>query len=193
MPAPSVYLLRHLARERFKDFALRAPRRAGQARLERFIDGICRAICAAWSQWQSQARLSGVVIEGDVARGGKLLGPALGPLILARAPTGSPWDRNRSRAIAITLGEAWSAWLGSIFVPALAAGETPLSALGQTTARLNAMALVSRMALALGEPLKGLDGEMLQSVAEAFVRCFRRWHATTTVTEVMGSGSGGLR
>ena len=182
MPAPSVHLMRRLARERFAHFALRAPRRAGQARSERLIEEICGAICAAWSQWQSQAALCGVEVQGEVARGGKLLGPALGPLILARAPAAGPWDRKRSKAIAVTLGDAWSAWLGSIRVAAPAAQETPLHSLGQTTACLNTASLVSRMALAMAGPLQGLDAGVFQSVAEAFVDCFRRWHATTMIT-----------
>jgi len=188
MPAPSPHLLCRLARERFKDFALRAPRRAGRARSERFIDGICGAICAAWSQWQSQAVLSGVIVEDAVCRGGKLLGPALGPLILARAPAAGPWDRKHSKAVAITLGEVWSAWVGSISVPALVAAETPLGSLGQATACLNSMGLLSRMALALGEPLTGLDREMLHALAEAFVTVFRRWHAGTVVAARGGHG-----
>lgn len=182
MPAPQAHWMRRLARERFHDFVLRAPRRVGQARCERLIDGICEAICAAWGQWQSQAALSGVVIEEAIARGGKLLGPALGPLILARAPKDTPWARRRAKAIGGVLGEVWNAWLNSIYVPALAAGTTPLSSLGQNTACLNTMALLSRMALAMGRPLRGLDSGMLESVAGAFVTVFRRWHAETSVT-----------
>ena len=41
------------------------------------------------------------------------------------------------------------------------------------------------MALALGKRRKGLDSELLVSLAEAFVQCFRRWQATTMVTNVM--------
>jgi hypothetical protein len=74
MPAPQAGWMRHLARERFRDFVLRAPRRVGQARCQPLIDGICEAICAAWEQWQSQAVLSGVVIEGAIARGASCWG-----------------------------------------------------------------------------------------------------------------------
>jgi len=200
MHAPSVHLMRRLARQRFQDFVLRAPRRYAVARYERFIDGMCAAVCAAWSQWQSQAVLSGVVIEGAIARGGKVLGPAWTPLMLARAPKEGPWERVRARVIATTLGEVWNAYLASIWVPeltwypalgAVANVPAPLRSLGQATACLDTASLVSRMALALGKRRKGLDSELLVSLAEAFVQCFRRWQATTMVTNVMGTAAEG--
>ena len=198
--------MRRVARERFNDFALRSSRRVRLARYEQFIDGMSGAICSAWSRWQSQAVLSGVRVEGKVASGGKVLGPAWAPLILERVPAGSPWARQHSQVIAQTLGDAWSAYLASIWVPSMewypvlaerteeappvANQPVPLAALGQVAAGLDKMSLVSRMAMALGRPLEGLEAEMYECVTEAFVQSFRRWHAATRVTDVMASGSG---
>ncbi len=188
MPAPPAPLMRRLARERFGHFVLRARRRYAVARYERFIDGICEAVCVAWREWQSQAALSGVVVEGGVARGGRVVGPAWAPLILARAPKAGDWERRRAEAIAYALSEVWSGYLGSIRAPGLAAGTAPLCALGQVTACLETASLVSRMALALGPRRKGLDSQMFMSVAEAFVECFRRWQAGTRM-QVTGTGA----
>jgi hypothetical protein len=198
--------MRRVARERFNDFALRSSKRLRLARYEQFIDGICGAICSAWSRWQSQAVLSGVRVEDKVASGGKLLGPAWAPLILERAPAGSPWARQHSQVVARTLGDAWSVYVASMWVPSLewypslaegtadappvANQPVPLEALGQVVAGLDKMSLVSRMALALGRPLEGLEAEMYECVMEAFVQSFRRWRAGTRVTDVMASGSG---
>jgi len=198
--------MRRVARERFNDFALRSPKRVRLARYGQFIDGICGAICSAWSRWQGQAALSGVCVEGTVASGGKVLGPAWAPLILERAPAGSPWARQHSQVVAQTLSHAWSAYLASMWTPSLewypslaegtaerlpvANQPVPLAALGQVAAGLDKMSLVSRMAMALGRPLEGLEAEMYECVAEAFVQCFRRWHAATRVTDVMAAGSG---
>lgn len=182
MPAPAAQLMRRLARERFSHFVLRAPRRYAVARYERFIDGMCEAVCAAWQQWQSQAVLSGVAFEAGLARGGKVVGPAWAPLILARAPKAGDFERRRAAVIARTLGEVWSGYVASIRAPGLAAGTMPLSALGQVTACLDAASLVSRMALALGARRKGLDTGLFLSLSEAFLECFRRWHAASRVT-----------
>jgi hypothetical protein len=189
--------MRAIARARFNDFALRAPRRVPLGRYEAFIDGISEAVCAAWGQWQSVATLSGVTIDGAVASGGRVLGPAWAPLILARAPKESQWARKRSAVIATTLGEAWMAYLASIRVPSLewypspasaANVPTPLESLSQASGCLNTMSLLTRMAMALGRRRSALDVEMLESVAVAFVQCFRAWHASTMVTGVTTDG-----
>ena len=186
MPAPEVHLMRHVARSRFNDFALRSSRRVVRARYEEFIDGITETICAAWRQWQSQAVLSGVVVQGTIASGGKVLGPAWEPLILARAPAGSAWARRRSAAVARTLGEAWMTYVSTIRVPALAPAPapdaaTPLKSLFQVTTGLDKMSLLSRMVSGLGTRPQGLDVEMFECLLEAFLVSFRRWRRTATL------------
>jgi len=197
MPAPPASHMRAIARARFNDFALRAPRRVALGRYEAFIDGISEAVCAAWSRWQRVATLSGIRVEGTVASGGKVLGPAWAALILARAPRGSLWARRRSRVVANTLGEAWMAYLASIRVPSLewypspasaADVPTPLKSLSQVSGYLNTMSLLTRMVMALGRPRAVLDVELCESIAEAFVQCFRAWHASTMVTGVIADG-----
>jgi len=87
--------------------------------LTKYIDGICSAICAAWSQWQSAATLVGVVINGPTAAGGQVVGPPVGPLILASAPKSTEMELKYSTAIANTLGTAWLSYTSSIKVPGL--------------------------------------------------------------------------
>lgn len=182
MPAPSAGWMRFLARERFGHFVLRARRRYAVTRYERFIDGMCEAICAAWGQWQSQTLLGGLVVAGGLATGGKAIGPRWGPLILARAPKQSEWERRRAQAIAQTLGEVWGGYVNSFRAFGLAEGKAPLSALGQAAACLETASLVSRMALTLGGRPQHLDSEMFVSVADAFVQCFRQWQAGTRIS-----------
>lgn len=196
MPAPAASQMRATARARFNDFALRAARRVPLGRYEAFIDGIAEAICAAWSRWQSIATLSGVSVSGSVASDGRVLGPAWAPLILARAPRLTPWARKRSAVIATTLGEAWMAYLASVRVPSLewyparasANVPTPFRSLSQVSGCLNTMSLLGRMAAALGRQRAGMDVKLLWSIAEAFVQCFRAWHASTMVTGVIADG-----
>src|SRR4030095_15894874 len=63
------------------------------AKIGKFIDDTCKAICSAWGQWQSLAAMTGVVINAVTATGGMVAGPPLMPLILAGgAPMGSPME-----------------------------------------------------------------------------------------------------
>src|SRR5690349_1027480 len=56
------------------------------AKFGAFIDKTCSAICGAWGQWQSMATMVGIVVAGPVASVGQIVGPPLGPLILANNP-----------------------------------------------------------------------------------------------------------
>ncbi|MBM4388862.1 MAG: hypothetical protein FJ088_14065, partial [Deltaproteobacteria bacterium] len=49
---------------------------------EKYIDGICSAICSAWSSWHSTATFTGVIINAvtGVMPPGGLIGPPLMPL-----------------------------------------------------------------------------------------------------------------
>ena len=56
------------------------------AKFGAFIDGICSAICSAWSQWQTAATMTGLVVAGPTVSVGMIVGPPLTPLIMASAP-----------------------------------------------------------------------------------------------------------
>ena len=99
----------------------------------KFIDGICSAICSAWSQWQSMSTLVGVVITGPTAMGGQIVGPPWTPLILASAPKETPNLLKYSNAVANVLGTAWLSYTATIKVtgmpwyPAFAAVPSPVA------------------------------------------------------------------
>jgi hypothetical protein len=181
------------------------PEEALLRQVEEFIDGICEAICSAWDQWQRQAALVGVMIEGAVASGGRVLSPRWEPLLLAGAPKGTVWAQKRSAAIAGALGAAWTQYQASISVPGLpwypsftaVAGPvaprtpndpSPLAALTQTTAPLSRLRLQNQMTAGLQDRANLCDWEVFAAIAAAFERCFWRWCRSTLVTMVMGSG-----
>lgn len=165
-----------------------------------FIDGICTAICAAWSQWQAAAKLVGVIINGPTASGGNIVGPPLTPLILASAPK-NPF----SHAVAQTLGPAWLAFTASVKVPALkwypafAACPTPVApptpnipmpfaALTQSPAPLMAAVTKGQMVAHLANPNAPHHQPLFESIAYAFEQSYNQWKTATMVTNVLGTG-----
>lgn len=172
---------------------------------EAFIDGVCDAIASAWSQWQSTAVLTGVVITGPVAVGGAVVGPPWTPLILASAPKSTPSELKYSQAIASVLGTAWLTYTATIKVPGLpwypafAACPTPVApptpnvpspvgALVQVPASMQAPLLKNQMVAALADPQAPHHQQLFDAVAQAVSQCFTVWTTSTLVTNVLGMG-----
>src|SRR5688572_27462126 len=88
-------------------------------KIGKFIDGICSAICSAWSTWQSAATMVGVMITGPVASVGQVVGPPWTPLILAQGPKETPMLMKYTNVVANVLGTAWLAYTATIKVPGL--------------------------------------------------------------------------
>jgi hypothetical protein len=170
-----------------------------------FIDGVCSAICSAWGQWQSAATLIGVIINGPVAAGGQVVGPPLGPLILAGAPKGTAMEVKFSNAIANTIGTGWLTYTSSIKVPGLpwypafAAFPAPVAppmpnipipliALTQVPVPVSKDVLKAQMIGQLGDPKAQHHKELFDAIADAFDKCFKLWQASTMVTNVLGTG-----
>jgi hypothetical protein len=170
-----------------------------------YIDGVCSAICSAWSQWQSAATLVGVVINAVTAVAGQVVGPPWTPLILASAPKTTPQELKYSTAIAQTLGTAWLSYTSTIKVPGLpwypafaafpgpVAPPTPnvpapVAALTQVTASTSKNALKGQMIAALADPQALHAEELFDSIAHAFEKCFLVWQTSTMVTNVLGTG-----
>jgi hypothetical protein len=170
-----------------------------------YMDGICSAICSAWSQWQQAATLVGTMINAVVASGGQVVGPALTPLILASAPMATPNEMKYSNAIATAIGTGWLAYTSSIKVPGLpwypafAAFPapmappmpnipTPVIALTQVTTSVSKSTLKPQMLGLLADPTAPHSQELMDSVADAFEKCFTLWQSTTMVTNVLGMG-----
>ncbi|MCO4760393.1 MAG: hypothetical protein KC502_02740 [Myxococcales bacterium] len=88
---------------------------------DKYIDGICDAICGAWDKWRLQAKFSNLIINGPVAVGspGCLKGPKLKSLIMMQAPKSSPAEKKYSDSVAKHLSKAWGDWQGKVMVPGL--------------------------------------------------------------------------
>jgi hypothetical protein len=170
-----------------------------------YIEGICDAICSAWSQWQSAAVLLGVVINAVTAAGGQVVGPPLAPLIMASAPKSTPQELKYSNAIAQAIGIGWTAYTATIKVPGLpwypafAAFPAPVAppmpnvpmpvvALVQVTVPVSKNVLKGQMIAFLGDPQALHHVELFDGIADAFEKCFLIWQVATMVTNVLGTG-----
>lgn len=174
-------------------------------KIGKFLDGISTAICSAWSNWQSTATMTGIVIAGPTASGGMIPPVPLMPLIMAEAPKETPMLLKYSTTIATVLTTAWATYTASIklagmpLFPTYAAWPSPvappapnqvpcmLMALIQVDAGLQAAALKGQMIGQHADPQAPLHKEIFESVAEGFNKCFTTWKASTKLT-VMGGG-----
>ncbi|MSQ81804.1 MAG: hypothetical protein EXR77_02675 [Myxococcales bacterium] len=174
-------------------------------KFEKYIDGICDAICQGWSTYHSTVCLTMVNIAGPVAAGGMLVGPPLTPLILASGPKATANEAKYSRIIATVVGTAFTSWQSSVKVagmpwyPAFAAFPGPMAppmpnvpcpivALVQVNASLQDSALKGQMVGQLGDPKAQHHAELFESVSVAVNKCFTIWTASTMVTNVLGFG-----
>lgn len=170
-----------------------------------YLDGICDAICSAWSQWQTAATMVGVLINGPVASLGQVLGPPVGPLILATGPKASPAELKYTSTISNVIGTAWLSYTASIKVPGLpwypafAAVPSPIAppmpnvpvpviALTQVAAPVSATVMKTQMFGMHGDPTAMYARELFDAVCDAFEKCFQLWQTTTMVTNVLGTG-----
>lgn len=170
-----------------------------------YIDGICSAICSAWSQWQTAATLTGVIVNAVTATGGQVVGPPLFPLIMATAPKAGLMETKFSLAIANAISNGWLSYTATIKVPGLpwyplfAAMPSPVApptpnvpvpviALTQLTVPVSMNVLKMQMVGNLADPLAPHHAQLFESVATAFEQCFQIWQASTMVTNVLGTG-----
>lgn len=170
-----------------------------------FIDGICSAICSAWSTWQSAATMVGVVITGPVAVGGQIVGPPLTPLILAQGPKSKPSALKYTTTIANVIGTAWLTFTATVKVtgmpwyPAFAAVPSPVAppspnvpcpfaALTQVPVSISASVLKAQMVGMHGDPTAMYNQQIFEAVADAFEKSYNLWKVSTMVTNVLGTG-----
>jgi hypothetical protein len=168
-----------------------------------FIDGTCSAIASAWSQWQSLATMTGVLINTVAATLGVVAGPPLMPLILASAPKATPMQLKYSNVIATVIGNAWLQYTLTIKVPGMpwypafaafpgpVAPPTPnvpcpVAALTQVPPQPALMK--QQMVAQLGDPQAPFHGELFEAICDGFDKCFKLWQTTTLVTNVLGFG-----
>jgi hypothetical protein len=170
-----------------------------------FIDGVCSAICSAWSQWQTAATMVGIVINAVTATGGQIVGPPWTPLILASAPKGSPMEMKYSNVIAQVIGTAWLSFTATVKVtgmpwyPAFAAVPSPVAppapnipcpfaALTQVPMSISCNVLKMQMVGQLGDPNAPFHQELFEAIADAFEKSYNLWKVSTMVTNVLGTG-----
>jgi hypothetical protein len=172
-----------------------------------FIDGMCDAICSAWSQWQSAATITGLMINGPTVSLGKLVGPPLTPLILASAPTGGAQLMRYANVVATVIGNAWLQYTATITFPGIplfpmyatwpaAAAPpmpsplpAPLMGLTQVAAGLQTALLKQQMVGQLADPQAQYHAQLFESIADGFNQCFTLWQSTTQLTNIMGGGA----
>lgn len=175
------------------------------AKIGKFIDDMCSAICSAWSNWQTAASMAGIVVAGPIATGGKVIGPPLQPLILASAPKGSPQQMKYSNAIATVIGTAWLQYTMTItiagmpFYPAFAAFPSPAVPAPVPNVPCPVAALVQvppmpplmkqQMVGMLADPMAPFHSELFEAIIDGFDKCFKIWQASTLVTQVLGLGA----
>ncbi len=175
-------------------------------KFEKYIDGICDAICSAWSTFQSSGTLVGVIVNALVAAGGQLVGPPLTPLILAQGPKGTANEAKYTKTIATVIGTAWTQWQTAVKVPGLpwypafAACPSPvappmpnvpmpLMTIGAAgMAAMEASLLKTQMIGQLGDPQAQHHKELFDSIAQAVGTTFKLWLTSTMVTNVLGTG-----
>lgn len=179
------------------------------AKIGAFIDKTCSAICGAWGQWQSMATMVGIVVAGPVASVGQIVGPPLGPLILANnPPMSSPMEMKYTNAISNAISTGWLAFTATVkipgmpFWPAYAAVPTPVAppmpnvpipfaALTQVPVTISANMLKMQMVGLLADPMAPFNQQLFEAIATAFEQCYDLWKVSTMVNNVLAIATGG--
>ena len=174
--------------------------------LEKFIDGVCGAICDGIDKWMKMTMFTTVIINGPTGMllPGGVMGPPLGPLILAAAPKSKPQEIKYSNAIANAFGTLWQPWhmglTGTLMYPAFAAFPGPMappmpnipipliafSSPGESG--LSPGTLKSLMDANLGDPTALHASDLFDAIAKAFSNVFQIFKASTIVQNVLGTG-----
>ena len=172
----------------------------------KYIDGICGGICDGIDKWMKMTSVAGVMITGPTGMlmPGNVIGPPIGPLILATAPKNTPQEMKYSNAIANAFNTLWQGWaaglMGTLMYPPFAAFPGPVgpptpnvpipliafSSAGE--AGLSAGSLKSMMEANLGDPQALHASDMFDAIAKAFATVFVTYKASTLVQNVLGTG-----
>lgn len=175
------------------------------AKYGEFIDGMCDAICDAWSQWQNLASMTGIIVNAVTASVGQVVGPPWQPILMMKGPKKSPMQLKYLTAVANVLGPAWMSYTASIkipglpFYPAFAVCPTPVApptpnipmpvaALTQVPAPLQPALMKQQMVAQLADPQAPYHGQLFESICDAFDKMFKVWQVSTMVTNVIATG-----
>lgn len=173
---------------------------------EEYIDGICDAICDGIGNWMTTTTIAGVMINAvvGIVTPGCVIGPPLGPLILATAPKKTPQQLKYSTAIANAFGNAWLTWssglAGQIMYPAFAAVPSPVAPpmpnipmplvafASPGEAMLAPATLKASMIGLLADPTALHSADLFDALTQGFTGPFTTFKATTMVKNVLGTG-----
>ncbi|MGE5184609.1 MAG: hypothetical protein ACM31C_21205 [Acidobacteriota bacterium] len=176
-----------------------------------FIDGICSAICSAWSQWQSTATMAGFVVTGPMVVGGIIPPVPWMPLIMASAPKGTPMMLKYSTTVANVISMQWLALSATITVSAPFAAYPPFATFpspaipppgipNMVPIPLAALPTIMDMLVSnntmkpmmvgmLGDPQAPFHQELFESICTAFEQSFTIWKSSTMLNQVMAMGA----
>ncbi len=177
-------------------------------KFEKYIDGICGAICGAIDKWMKMTMITTCIINstaGTVPPSG-VMGPPLMPFILSSAPMATPQEMKYSNAIANALSTLWQTWqLGLTgvlnFPPNFASFPgpvcpptpnipMPLAALSSPgEAGLSASSLKGMMMANLGDPAALHAPELFDAISQAFNTVFQTFKSSTMINNVLGTGA----
>jgi hypothetical protein len=176
-----------------------------------FIDGICSAICSAWSQWQSTATMAGFVVTGPMVMGGIIPPVPWMPLIMASAPKGTPMMAKYSTTIATVITQQWTMLAATITLaapftayPMFATFPSPvvpppgipnpvpipLAAIPTIADPLVSMNTTKGLMVAQhADPKAPYSAELFESICTAFENCYTIWKNSTMLNNVMAMGA----
>jgi hypothetical protein len=167
------------------------------------VEELIAAVCNAHDMWRMQAAFHGIVINGPIASGGRLEGPALGPLIrqhILPNGTGAPY----TKGVAGAIDQGWTQLQRSVHVPSLpwypsfAAVPAPMAPptpnvpmpLSSCNPDLTAFVpskLVRSMTALQGKPVAGAES-VFGAIATGLSTALSTWITSQMIMRVMGRG-----
>jgi hypothetical protein len=171
------------------------------------FEAICIALKHVFEKWRPLAFFTGIVINGPVATGGQLAGPALDSFAGAvpGVPALSQWGKTLLDGAVAGFASAWGDYARTVFVPGLpwyppfsafpgpVAPPTPnvpcpFIALGSQDALIssNSLAMTMRARGAMNTPYQA---EVCTAVADVLANALQIWRGSQTVQNVIGMGA----
>lgn len=171
------------------------------------FEAICITLKHVFEQWRPQAFFTGIVINGSLATGGRIEGPALDSFAGAvpGLPALSQWGKTLLDGAVAGFASAWGDYARTVFVPGLpwyplfsafsgpAAPPTPnvpcpFIALGSQDALIssNSLAMTMRAKGAMNTPYQV---EVYTAVADVLGSALLTWRGSQMVRNVIGMGS----